>query len=61
MLCIRYKAIDIYAVTYVHRTDRKFLYHIWTMALQIKCIGIKLEIQSITLRLFKVSHILKPI
>ena len=61
MLCIRYKAIDIYAVTYVHRTDRKFLYHIWTMASQIKCIGIKLEIQSITLRLFKVSHILKPI
>ena len=52
--------ILIHLIKY-RRTDGKFLYHIWTMASQIKCIGIKLEIQSITLRLFKVSHILKPI
>ena len=61
MFCIRYKAIVTYTICYVIRfNDAKFLYHIWPMANTIKYIGIKLEIQSIPLRLFKVSHILKP-
>ena len=60
MLCIRYKAIVTNTVCYVINLSQRCKIPISYMANGIYN-KIKLEIQSITLRLFKVSHILKPI